>query len=52
MTWNMTRNTEKREKTRNVHYRTRNMARKLRNEENETQCMTWNMARNSRKRGK
>ena len=34
-TWNMTRNTEKREKKRNVHCRTWKMARKLKNVKNE-----------------
>ena len=40
MTWNMARNTEKRENWNWI------VARKLKNVENETQnCMTWNMER-------
>jgi hypothetical protein len=37
MTWNMARNTEKTWKMKNVHCRTWNMARKLKNIENEKQ---------------
>jgi hypothetical protein len=38
---------------RNVHYKTWNMARKLKNVEYEHKhCMTWNMARNTEKLGK
>ena len=36
---------------RNAHCKTWDMARKLKNVENQTQTLTWNMVRNTEKRG-
>jgi len=38
-TWNMPRNTEKREKWKNIHCKTWNMSRKLKNMENGTHTL-------------